>query len=322
MFKKIVFLFSGQGSQYYWMGKELFGHCSTFRRWMLNLDALVFQKIGTSIINEIYNEEKKFGDAFERTLFTHPAIFMVEYSLAQVLLEAMVKPDYVCGVSLGEFTAAAVSGVMGVEDGIDWILKQAETFESHCQKGSMLAILHSPNLYSEIPSLFRGTEIASINYDTHFVISGATGRLEEISAVLKDQGVISQRLPVSFGFHSSYIDPAQEEYIRFLRGKSFNKPALALISSLTGEQLSEIPEDYFWKVVREPIRFQKPIQELEERVAGCIYIDLGPSGTLANFTKKNLSQDSNSQCYPIITPFNQELKNIKAINDLLFGRTF
>lgn len=128
-------------------------------------------------------------------------------------------------------------------------------------------------------------------------------------------------MPVSFGFHSSAIDPAAKEYIDFLKMNTFNTPVLALISCIFVNQLTEIPKDYFWDVVRRPIQFQKAIDHLEKRHE-CIYLDLGPSGTLANFTKHNLTRDSRSQCYSIMTPFRQELKNLMTIETLFRNPIF
>ncbi len=316
MGKPIIFMFSGQGSQYYHMGRELFHQNSTFRNWMITIDDRVRRKIAVSIIDEIYNPKKRKEESFRRTLFTSPAIFMLEYSLAQVLLESGVKPDYVLGASLGEFTAAALSGVMGLEESIECLLKQAETLEDVCQNSSMLTIVGNPALYYDNPQLFEETEIASINFHSHFVISGKNEKIVEIADFLKGKEIISLLLPVSFGFHSACIDPAAPICRDYLKTISLQKPKIPFISCLFGTEIPEISGDYFWRVVRNPIRFQKTIQELEKQ-GDYLYLDLGPSGTLATFVKYNLGTDSSSQFCAIITPFDQELKNLKMILDLV-----
>src|SRR5689334_11416654 len=85
--KKTVFLFSGQGSQYAGMGKELFQQDRIFRRWMLSLDELTRVGIGTSVLSLLYEQPASQSGAFDRTPYTHPAIFMVEYALARTLME-------------------------------------------------------------------------------------------------------------------------------------------------------------------------------------------------------------------------------------------
>ncbi|HBF38389.1 MAG TPA: acyltransferase [Firmicutes bacterium] len=314
MDKPIIFMFSGQGSQYYQMGRKLFQHNPTFRKWMVVIDDFVRRKIGSSVIDEIYNPKNRAEEPFVRTLFTSPAIFMVEYSLAQVLLEGGVEPGYLLGASLGEFIAATLSGVLGMEECVDYLLKQAETLEHCCKNSSMLTIVASPDLYYKDPQLFAETEIASINFHSHFVISGKNEKIAEISGFLKGREIISLCLPVSFGFHSSWIDPAAPICRDFLKTISFHKPEIPLISCLSGTELTGIPENYFWDVVRKPVQFQQTLQELE-RKAAYFYLDLGPSGTLATFTKYNLKPDSSSSFQAIMTPFHQELKNLQKILD-------
>jgi trans-AT polyketide synthase/acyltransferase/oxidoreductase domain-containing protein len=86
MNKPIVFMFSGQGSQYFQMGKALYQSLVTFRHWMDRLDDDFYILTGTSVISHLYDENKKKGDPFDNFLFSHAALFMVEYALAQVLI--------------------------------------------------------------------------------------------------------------------------------------------------------------------------------------------------------------------------------------------
>ena len=108
----IVFMFSGQGSQYYQMGRELFEGHSIFRDWMYDLDAIAYSAGRQSVLSHLYNETNKISDEFNQLLYSHPAIFMVEYALAQILLDRGIKPDYLLGTSIGEYASAALSEVM------------------------------------------------------------------------------------------------------------------------------------------------------------------------------------------------------------------
>src|SRR5436190_1548109 len=103
-------MFSGQGSQCFHMGRDLFRKNDTFREWMVRLDEIAQRSSGRSVLDTLYSDGKGKGDPFDRTVLTHPAIFMTEYSLAQSLIHAGVHPDMVLGVSLGSFAAAAVAG--------------------------------------------------------------------------------------------------------------------------------------------------------------------------------------------------------------------
>lgn len=308
-------MFSGQGSQYYHMGRELYYHNAVFRRWMSKLNDIVYQKVGISITDEMYNEAKNMDDRFDHILYTHPAIFMVEYSLARVLIESGVEPDYVLGASLGEVTCAAVAGIVSVEETIECLLKRAELIESYCEFGSMIAIIHNSELYHQVSSISLHSELAAVNYCSHFVISGDSENLLKIEKYLTTKNIIFQTLPVRYGFHSANIDSIESEYKKFLQNFSFKKPEIPVISCLLSDYVTEVSAEYFWDVSRHPIYFQKTILKLEKD-AQFNYIDLGPSGTLANFVKYNLREDSLSQFYDILSPFGQDIKKLEKVEGI------
>lgn len=306
MSKSIVFLFSGQGSQYYHMGKELFNQQPIFRDWMLQLDNHVRKIIGESVLDRLYDPEKRQGESFNRLRYTHPAIFMVEYALAQVLLAGGIRPDYVLGTSMGEFVAAVVAGVTGIEETLECLLKQAELIEQHCEKGGMTAILADSRLYHETPLMRENCELVAVNYDQHFVVAGNGDGIRKIEAFLKSKELIFQGLPVTYGFHSSSIDTAAAAYKDFLKTQSFQRPKIPMVSCLYGRVVSEIPPDYFWEIARRPIRFQEAVRGLE-RLGEHQYADLGPSGTLANFIKHSVSPEAGFRSNFVITPFNRDM---------------
>ena len=314
----IVFMFSGQGSQYYQMGGGLYEEDPTFREWMHELDATAHLIGGRSILTHLYNENRKKSDFFDQTLYTHPAIFMAEYALSEVLLNGGIKPDYVMGTSIGEFASAAIAGVNTFEESLIALIKQAEVLEDHCEKGGMLAILDDPNLYHETPLLFENSELVSINFSSHFIVSSRIQNLHRIEGYLKEKHISYQALPVTKAFHSSFIDPAEGVYKDFLKQRSYGPPKIPFVSCTYATLLTEIKNGYFWDVVRKPIQFQKALLELE-RNKDCIYLDLGPSGTLANFVKYNLAKDSKSKSLAVMSPFGQDLKNLEKAEELCKG---
>ncbi|SPF50733.1 Polyketide biosynthesis acyltransferase homolog PksD [Candidatus Desulfosporosinus infrequens] len=317
----IVFMFSGQGSQYYHMGQEFFARQPVFRSWMLRLNDIVYEITGESVLNKLYDGQKTRSEVFSSILYTYPAIFMVEYALAQVCMETGIIPDYVLGTSMGEFAAAAIAGVMTVEEILKVLLEQANLIKACCPSGGMLAILHDSSLYSETAVINRNSELASINYNNHFVISGKTEELKEIEEFLRDKKIISQLLPVTYGFHSSLIDSAAIRYLDFLKGKIYHKPRIPLASCIQGRILTQLPNAYFWEVARKPIVFPEALKELEKQSSkNLVYLDLGPGGSLTSFAKRNINIDSQSEVYNIMSPFNQDIKNLNKIKDRLACR--
>lgn len=310
-------MFSGQGSQYYRMGRELYATNITFHHWMSRMNHIIQQNAGINILEEIYNPAIHRSTVFDKLSYTHPAIFMVEYSLARVCIENGIEPDYVLGASLGEFVSAAITGILSLEAALECLLIQSALIQSDCRPGSMTAIVHHPELYKQTSVIHDHFELAAINYSSHFIISGNyRDELMTVEAYLKREGIIFQTLPVRYGFHSANIEPIEREYKKKLSNLTFNHPQVPFISCVSAGSVDDIDSEHFWNVLRQPIDFQKTIQRLE---AGnqFMYIDLGPSGTLANFVKRNLTPDSESKVHTILTPFGQDVRKLQKVIESL-----
>jgi bacillaene synthase trans-acting acyltransferase len=309
-------MFSGQGSQYYHMGRELYIANTTFKHWMSKINRIIQRNAGISILDEMYNTAINRSAIFDKLLYTHPAIFMVEYSLMQVCIESGIEPDYVLGASLGEFTAAAIAGILSLEEVLECLLVQSELIESYCQKGTMIAIVHNPELYRQTSAIHDHSELAAINYSSHFIISGNRDQFVVMEDSLKSKEILFQTLPVRYGFHSANIEPIRSEYKKKLSNFIFKNPEIPVISCLSAGSIENICPEHFWNVLRQPIHFQKTIQRLEADNQ-FIYIDLGPSGTLANFVKRNLGPDSISEVYNVLTPFGQDVRKLQRVIECL-----
>lgn len=309
MRQHVVFMFSGQGSHYYQMGRGLFEHNLVFQQWMLEGDRILSGMIGVSILDQVYHNNYKKYDPFTRTLYTHPAIFLVEYALAQAVMDSGIGPDRVLGTSVGGFAAAALSGVMTFETALTAVVKQAEAIETLCPSGGMMAILNSPDLFFKNPLFNQNLELAGINFPSHFVVSGKPESLSDIRVFLKEKAITFQLLDVSHGFHSSLIDPAAATYQHFLNTLVLHEPQIPFISCSDTYTLASVSQNYFWEIVRVPVQFQKTIDILEEQEhAPYVYLDLGPSGTLATFVKYNLkNKSSGSKSLFVLNPFKDEV---------------
>jgi acyl transferase domain-containing protein len=305
-----VFMFPGQGSQYFQMGRGLFEDHDTFRRWMLRLDGIARALLRRSVVETLYAGARGKAEPFDRTLLSHPAIFMVEYSLAQSLIEAGVVPDLVVGASMGSFAAAAVADVLDVEDALAAVIRQAAAFEEACDRGGMTAVLAGPERFGE-PFLGGRAELAGVNFSSHFVVSAQAAELDAIEASLRRHEVGYQRLAVSFPFHSRWIDDAAPAFAAFMAGVPRRAPRVPLVCCGQAATLADVPEDHFWSVVRRPVRFRETIQRLEQGGAHR-YVDVGPSGTLATFAKYGLPPASPSSVHATLTPFGRDAKSFAA----------
>ncbi len=305
---KTIFMFSGQGSQFFQMGRELFEQNDVFRDSASRLDALVREATGARVLEAIFSRSK--SEAFDRTTLTHPAIFIVEVSLARTLMHAGVMPDMTLGASLGSFAAAAIAGFFDVEEALVAVTRQAAAIESRCERGGMLAVLGRRAELEQ--SLFAGGELAATNFDSHFVVSAAYPQLEAIEARLRGRDIAHQRLAVSVAFHSRSIDAAQASFDPVMRSLPIRPGRMPLVCCERAQPLHSLPDDFLWRCVRNPIRFHETITHVEQS-GPHRYLDLGPSGTLATFVKYARPPGSQSTAHAILTPFGRDVKNLSSV---------
>jgi acyl transferase domain-containing protein len=307
-------MFSGQGSQYFQMGKALFDHNSVFRDWIMKLDAVALRVSGHSVARALYMSEQDAAPAFERTLLTHPAIFMVEYSLAQALMSAGVHPDLTWGASIGSFAAAAIAGFIDAEEALTILVGHANALQDNCQKGGMLAILADCALFQQ--ELFcRRSELAAVNFRSHFVVAAPLPEIALIQEQLRDRGVPHQRLPVEFAFHSRWIDAARPAFESQLGGVRPRAGRMPMMCCERAAMLTRLPPGYFWDVTRRPIRFGAAAVTMMGQGA-CRYIDVGPAGTHAALLKYSLTGDSASTIHTVLTPFGRDVQNFAALTQM------
>jgi len=314
----LVFLFSGQGSQYYQMGQQLYQKYPPFRERLERTEAVWIKIGGVSILRDFYSSTNKIGDLCDDIRITHPLLFIIQYALAVAMIETQVlpAPAYLLGASLGEQVAAAVSGALTLEDSLRLIRLQTEAVYCHGEKGGMTAVLAAPTLYDESAFLQQRSTIAGFNHESHFVLSGSAKKMAQVNQWLKGNDVIFQKIDVAYGFHSPSLDVVKESFMHAEQSLYWAKPNYPLVSCARVEVINAFSGYSFWHVARNPIYFRKTIALLEKR-GPFIYLDLGPSGTLATLVKYNLQADSRSAFSSLLTPYGTDLINLEKIQSLL-----
>jgi trans-AT polyketide synthase/acyltransferase/oxidoreductase domain-containing protein len=261
---KTVFLFSGQGSQHFQMGRELFERHAGFRATLERADRLARAHCGESPLAVVFDERHAREAPFDRLLHSHPAIFMVEYALAQALMAAGVQPDIVLGASLGTFAAAAVAGQVGLDAALCAVIDQARIVEAHCEPGAMVAVMGEPATCLT-PELLSMCELGARNFATHSVISLPAANLAAVERHLRQRGLVFQRLPVNYAFHSRWIDAAKLPLQEALSRLEIREGNIPIVCCATGDSLSLLSPNQFWSAVREPVEFHKTIHRIESR---------------------------------------------------------
>lgn len=299
----VVFLYSGQGSQYYGMGKDLYDANAAFRSALDRYDALAAAELGHSVLARIHDPGKPRSHPLTDTLVTHPGIVMIELALTDALRAEGVEPGYILGSSLGEYAAAVVAGAMSAEDCLRVLVRQARALRA-APPGGMLAVLTGLDVLDRLPEL-RACEIAARNYPGSFALAGPETELAAAEGALLRAGVPHLRLPVEYGFHSRVVEDVLEASRDTLGAVSFSASRLPWMSCVGGRWVERADAAHFLRVARRPIDFALALRALPEH-GDLLYLDLGPSGSLNNFVRELLPAAGRERSLPLLSPYERD----------------
>ncbi|PVE13694.1 hypothetical protein Y717_09860, partial [Streptomyces scopuliridis RB72] len=279
---RVAFLFTGQGSQYYGMGRELYENEAVFRETFDTCDRILTPLLGASLADLVY-----YGDdrtAVNETRVTQPALVTLEMALVSLWASWGVRPAVVMGHSVGEISAAMAAGVMDLPTGLGLIAHRARLMQG-TERGAMLAVVATE---ADVRgwTADTGLDIAAVNGPESVVVSGAPDAVDGLAARLKTQGVRARMLSVSHAFHSSLLDPALAEFDAVLAQLEFHEPALPIVSNVTGRPAApgEYDAAYWRRHARLPVRFHDGARQLGS-LGVDICLEIGPDRTLVNLVK-------------------------------------
>ncbi len=293
---RVAFLFPGQGAQYANMGAELYRSEPVFRDTLDQCLSLLRSQSGIDPHPVLFPPPQVVETATEQlrqTALAQPALFSIEYALAQLWMAWGIRPAAMLGHSLGEYVAACLSGVFSLEDALRLVAARGRLMQE-MQPGAMLSIALPEE---ELRPLLRdGVALAAINAPALCVASGPRQAITALSQQLVAQGVECQRLHTSHAFHSAMMDPMLDAFAEQVASVRLHPPTLPFISNMTGTWITaaDATDPHYWsRHARQPVHFAAGVGELLADPTG-VLLEVGPGRTLATLARQSSARSGAS----------------------------
>ncbi|HLO52465.1 MAG TPA: type I polyketide synthase, partial [Kamptonema sp.] len=289
--RPVVFMFTGQGAQYVNMAQELYQSELIFREECDRCFKFLKPHLGLDLRQLIYPSKKdteKATQKLQQTAITQPALFVIEYAIAKLLISWGVQPQSIIGHSIGEYVAACLAGVFSLEDALLLVATRGKMMQQ-LPNGGMISV----SLSAEKVQLFlnENLSLAASNSPSLSVVSGTTEAISKLKYKLAENEIEYRQLHTSHAFHSPMMDSIIEPFLVVLKKVKFNPPQIPFISNLTGTWITaaEATDPNYWaRHLRETVRFLEGISELIKD-SQLIFLEVGPGRTLTTLTKQQAS---------------------------------
>jgi acyl transferase domain-containing protein len=286
---KICFLFPGQGSQHANMAREVYQIEPVFRETVDHCAELLRPHLGADLRDLLYPVQGASDEAKRRvteTIIAQPALFTIEYALAQLWMSWGIHPQAMIGHSIGEFVAACLAGVFTLKDALSLVAARGRMMQA-LPAGGMLSV-RLPE--SEVRSRLNGKlSLAVVNAPSLCVVSGPFDALEQFEQELSSAGVASRRLVTSHAFHSAMMDPILVPFTARVKEVRLNPPQIPYISGVTGKWISEketTDPTYWASHFRQAVQFSAGVTELRNDRSN-VLLEVGPGNVLSTLARQH-----------------------------------
>ena len=284
---KIAFLFTGQGSQYVNMGCALYQQHPEFRKTIDRCNEILLECRDQSLISVLY-PQNDVDSPLNQTSWTQPALFAIEYALAELWRSWGIEPSVLVGHSVGEYVAACVAGVYSLEDGLRLIAERARLMQQVKRQGKMAAILTARDQVEAAVAAHHGLVcVATANGPENNVISGDAASVDQLVAEFNEAGIPTRPLTVSHAFHSPLMDEMLDEFENFASTLTYSRPRIPIVVNRTGQIAPEDSLDaQYWRGhLRNCVEFARSMKTLEDLEVHA-FLEVGPAPHLVGMGRR------------------------------------
>ena len=275
----IAFLYTGQGAQYWGMGRDLAARSTVFRTALEEAAAALDSHVDVPLHDLLFAERGRA--LIDRTEYGQPALFAIECATAALWRSLGITPHLVIGHSVGEYAAAVTAGVMTLAAAARLVAERGRLMQQQAP-GSMAAVLAGAEDVRRALGADPDVEIAAVNGPANVVVSGAAPALERALERFARAGLKARALTVSHAFHSAMMEPMLPAFGRLAASVQFQAPQRLLISTMTGgEGGADLATAAYWSSqIRRPVRFADAIQRAWSK-GYRTFVEVGPDATLS-----------------------------------------
>jgi iturin family lipopeptide synthetase A len=319
----VVFMFPGLGGHYVNMGRELYETEPVFQQEMdrcfeilekleildENIKEILYPHppalkgcgaaapttVGSPALSEIAVREEHWTPTQTQVI-----LFIFEYALAKMLMHWGITPYAMIGYSFGEYTAACISGVFPIEDGLKMIVSRGKLIQT-LTPGRMLSV---PLPKQEVESLLKGELFIAIDNGESCVLSGPVEKMVAFENQMKEKKILCMAIPATHALHSPMMEPILEEYQKIVQGITLDKPEIPYISNVTGKWMTveEAMDPMYWALhLAKTVQFSQGIEELVKE-ENSVFIEIGPGHDLSALMSRRMNQESNQQVVSLVRP--------------------